>query len=86
MSVFQLPLHRVEDGVYEAGGASVIYTHGPSKEVRLLKADEIVRCVNAHDKLVQAIRKLRRGDLPELEQPLWDELQAALAACEEPAP
>lgn len=34
------------------------------------------------DALLTVCKKLRRGDLPEREQPLWDEMQTAIAIAE----
>jgi hypothetical protein len=42
-------------------------------------AEFIVRACNAHDDLVRVLKKIRRNDLPANEQPLWDEICAALA-------
>lgn len=33
----------------------------------------------SHARLVAAISKIRRGDFPDSEQPLWDELSTALS-------
>jgi len=41
-----------------------------------------VRAVNGLAALLAACKKFRRDDLPEREQPLWDELQAAIAKAE----
>lgn len=38
------------------------------------------RLMAAAPMLLKACRKLRRSDLPDREQPLWDEIQAAIAA------
>lgn len=47
----------------------------------IAEAKGYLSCLNGEEvkALVEAVRKIRREDFPEREQPLWDELQNALA-------